>query len=349
MHTVQLSFARRAFACGRPPMRKGVMLLFAAIFLALGVAMPRASAQTCPFDDGNSTLTNDGLVLTRYALGIRGSPLLANTDFAAADPALVESHIACPACGLRITDDRDGLNNPIFTAADATIISRKLAGLSGDALTNGLALGSGARNTPAAVNSFLLAGCGNTGGTVTNITAGTGLAVSPNATGGSITTTGTIQIATGGVGNAQLASNAVTISKIAAGAVGINQIADASVSQSKLAEFNSPTAAGQFLSTTGPSPGGQLRWADPPALSCVAGADAALTVNGGSQDCATSACPAGYTVTGGGTVGGSTNTFSFYQYANGASGNGWRVCAQVGGSAAAEVNFTVRARCCKVD
>jgi len=73
-----------------------------------------------------------------------------------------------------------------MTVADATIISRKLAGFSGVALTNGLNLGSGSRNTPAAVNSFLLAGCGATGGTVTSITAGTCL------TGGAITASGTI-------------------------------------------------------------------------------------------------------------------------------------------------------------
>ena len=73
-----------------------------------------------------------------------------------------------------------------MTVVDATIISRKLAGFSGSSLTNGLALGSGTRNTPALVQSFLLAGCGATGGTVTSITAGSGL------TGGTLTTTGTI-------------------------------------------------------------------------------------------------------------------------------------------------------------
>ncbi len=73
-----------------------------------------------------------------------------------------------------------------MTVVDATIISRKLAGFSGAALTDNLALGSGTRNTPAAVQSFLLAGCGATGGTFTSITAGSGL------TGGTITASGTI-------------------------------------------------------------------------------------------------------------------------------------------------------------
>lgn len=122
-------------------------------FFAAFVAVP-ALAAACPFDDGNSTLANEGLVLTRYALGMRGAPMVANTAFAAADAPTIESNIACPDCGLNITGEST------VTAADATIISRKLAGFSGASLTNGLALGVGTRNTPAAVQSFLLAGCG---------------------------------------------------------------------------------------------------------------------------------------------------------------------------------------------
>jgi hypothetical protein len=159
----------------------------AIVFAAVVLSSANALAQTCPFDNGGSTLENDGLVLTRYALGLRGATMVANTSFAAADAATIESNIACPACGLRVTDDKDALNNPIFTVADATIISRKLAGFDGTALTNGIAsLGTGSRNTPTAVQSFLLAGCGATGGTVTSVTAGAGL------TGGTITAAGTI-------------------------------------------------------------------------------------------------------------------------------------------------------------
>ena len=140
----------------------------------------QANAQTCPFDNGGSTLEVEGLILTRYALGITGAPLVASTNINAVDAPTVEASINCPSCGLNIT------GNATMTVADATIISRKLAGFSGAALTDNLALGSGTRNTPAAVQSFLLAGCGATGGTVTSITAGSGL------TGGTITTSGTI-------------------------------------------------------------------------------------------------------------------------------------------------------------
>lgn len=121
---------------------------------ALPLLMSSARAQTCPFDDGGSSLAVEGVVLTRYALGLTGAPLVANTGINAVDAPTVEAAINCPACGLNIT------GNPTMTVADATIISRKLAGFSGAALTNGVALGSGTRSTPAAVQSFLLGGCG---------------------------------------------------------------------------------------------------------------------------------------------------------------------------------------------
>ncbi len=165
---------------------RGISRVWITAASAASLAAAPALAQVCPFDNGGSSLENDGLVLTRYALGLRGAPLLANTSFAASDAPTVESNIACPACGLRVTDDKDALANPIFTTADATIISRKIAGFSGAALTNGLNLGIGTRNTPASVQSFLLAGCGTTGGTVTSVATGSGL------TGGPISTTGTI-------------------------------------------------------------------------------------------------------------------------------------------------------------
>ncbi len=151
----------------------------AASLLAL-LFSPLAQAQVCPFDDGHSSLAVEGVILTRYALGLTGAPLVASTGINAVDAPSVEATINCPSCGLHIT------GNATLTVADATIISRKLAGFQGSALTNGLALGGGTRNTPAAVQSFLLTGCGVTGGTVTSITAGTGL------TGGITTSSGTI-------------------------------------------------------------------------------------------------------------------------------------------------------------
>ncbi len=185
MLMLNLSHAAQ-FHCGKSLIagkRAAISVPIMALLLMLsGGHIPSALAQTCPFDDGNSSLEVEGLILTRYALGITGAPLVASTNINAVDAPTVEALINCPSCGLNIT------GNPAMSVADATIISRKLAGFSGAALTNNLALGSGTRNTPAVVQSFLLAGCGATGGTVTSITAGTGL------TGGTITASGTLAV-----------------------------------------------------------------------------------------------------------------------------------------------------------
>ena len=285
---------------------------FCVVVAAAAAVTGTANAQTCPFDDGNSTLTREGLILTRYALGMRGAALLAGTDLAGQDPNSVDITVNCPACGLDIN------GNGIFDTTDATIISRKLAGLTGPALTDSLSLGNGTRNTFAAINSFLLAGCGNSNGTVTNIATGTGL------TGGPITTTGTISIADGGV------------------------------SQGKLnVPFGSPTN-GDYLSTTGP--GGSLAWVPlpTPSLSCTNITTASVVATGGTQPCAVAACPAGYTVTGGGLnsvgwAGGLTSISASGVYQNAVSGNGWSVCYANFAAASTSVTFTVLARCCRVN
>jgi Chaperone of endosialidase len=112
------------------------------------------AAGTRPFDNGGSDALNDGVVLTRYALGITGSPLVASTRYASLDPLQVKNNIECVGCALDMNGDGQ------IDTVDTTIIARHLAGFSGAALTNGLALGSGSRNTEAAVTSFLANGCG---------------------------------------------------------------------------------------------------------------------------------------------------------------------------------------------
>ena len=159
---------------------KARQMFVCAAVSSVALSAVSVAAQTCPFDDGNSTITREGLILTRFALGMTGPALVASTDIVAADAPLVEATILCPSCGLDIN------GNGAFDTVDATIISRKIAGFTGASLTNGLALGAGSRNTPTAVQSFLLAGCGATGGTVTSVIAGLGL------TGGTITASGTI-------------------------------------------------------------------------------------------------------------------------------------------------------------
>ena len=115
-----------------------------------------SSAQTCPFDNGGSDAVNDGLVLTRYALGITGAPLVASTRYASLDPLQVKNNIECVGCALDMNGDGQ------IDTVDTTIIARHLAGFKDASLTSGLALGvapTASRPTTAAVVSFLASGC----------------------------------------------------------------------------------------------------------------------------------------------------------------------------------------------
>ncbi len=116
-------------------------------------ALPDAQASTCPFATGGSDAINDGIVLTRYALGITGAPLVASTRYASLDPIQVKANIECVGCALDMNGDG------AIDTVDTTIIARHLAGFKGASLTGGLALGAGTRNTSAAVASFLANGC----------------------------------------------------------------------------------------------------------------------------------------------------------------------------------------------
>jgi hypothetical protein len=122
----------------------------AVLALLSAVFTPSLHAQTCPFDTGGSDAVNDGVVLTRYALGITGAPLTASTRYASLDPLQVKANIECVGCALDV--NQDGVVDTI----DTTVIARHLAGFSGAAVTNGLGL------TPAvaaSVTSFLANGC----------------------------------------------------------------------------------------------------------------------------------------------------------------------------------------------
>jgi hypothetical protein len=116
---------------------------------AFTLTLTQANAATCPFDNGGSDAVNDGVVLTRYALGITGAQLTASTRYASLDPLQVQANIECVGCALDINGD-----NQVDTV-DTTIIARHLAGFQGASLTAGLALGAGTRNTTSTVVSFL--------------------------------------------------------------------------------------------------------------------------------------------------------------------------------------------------
>jgi predicted regulator of Ras-like GTPase activity (Roadblock/LC7/MglB family) len=86
----------------------------------------------------------------------------------------------------------------------------------------------------------------DSGGTVTSISAGTGLS------GGTITGNGTIAIATGGVGTAQIAAGAVGTAQLSAGAVSGTQLAIDAVGSAALANNAVDTSAVQNLAITQP-------------------------------------------------------------------------------------------------
>jgi hypothetical protein len=121
-----------------------------ALMACIGVA---SAAGTCPFDTSDSDAVNDGLILTRFALGITGAPLIANTKYATIagfTGAAAQNNIECVACGLDVD------NNGQINTVDSTVIARHLAGFKGASLTNGLGLSASTANF---VNSFIVNGC----------------------------------------------------------------------------------------------------------------------------------------------------------------------------------------------
>ncbi|QOI97907.1 MAG: tail fiber domain-containing protein [Flammeovirgaceae bacterium] len=112
--------------------------------------------------------------------------------------------------------------NADINAAAGIAVTKLAAGTNGQVLTT--TGGVPTWTTPAA------------GGTVTNVATGTGL------TGGPITTTGTISIATGGVTSTLLADNSVTSAKIVDATIATTDLADGLITTAKLGD-NSVTSA----------------------------------------------------------------------------------------------------------
>jgi hypothetical protein len=123
-----------------------------AINATLASAAPVAR---CPFDNEFTSLSRDGLLYIRHALGLTGAPLVSGTSFSSVQSNAATASLSCATCWPQL--DVNGNNG--FDVSDALIISRFLAGMRGMALTDGVALGGGARNTNALVTSFIENGC----------------------------------------------------------------------------------------------------------------------------------------------------------------------------------------------
>lgn len=150
-----------------------VKIAFAISAVCALFLLPMTSVHAgCSLDidaDGEINATTDGLLVTRYMLGIRGTALTAGALGAAAAriaPADVAAYIAAPcvqaaaqaACSL----DIDG-NGATSAATDGLLLMRYLVGLRGASLTAG-ALGAGAtRTAPADIATYIATPCAQLG------------------------------------------------------------------------------------------------------------------------------------------------------------------------------------------
>lgn len=128
-----------------------VPLASAAAFALLSATTAHAA---CPFNvsgDAVSDSLRDGLLLVRYAQGLRGSALVAGTT--AASPA-VENLIVANTAGLDVN------GNGVFDIGDAAIIARSVFGFSYQSwMPDGQAGAYATRTSPALVKTFVDAGC----------------------------------------------------------------------------------------------------------------------------------------------------------------------------------------------
>ncbi len=123
---------------------------------ALQPAISSAQVTSCPFNVSGASapkLSVDGLLLTRYAQGLRGAALIANV---APSATLTGAEAAIANNLARLDVDGDG----DFTTADALIISRYLAGLSRETWTTNVTLPALAqRRAGTSVEAFMTLGC----------------------------------------------------------------------------------------------------------------------------------------------------------------------------------------------
>lgn len=129
-----------------------IAVCLSAVLIGVSVAAPIAR---CPFDNELVSAQREGMIYARYALNIRGVQLVTATGFQPEHAAAAQAAMECPSCWPQL--DING--NGAFDTTDALLIARYIAGFRGAALTSGVALGSGSRNTPALVESFISGGC----------------------------------------------------------------------------------------------------------------------------------------------------------------------------------------------
>ncbi|TAG02375.1 MAG: hypothetical protein EAZ43_09580 [Betaproteobacteria bacterium] len=120
---------------------------------ALSVLTTTAATAACPFVGGSWSLTNEGVVVSRYASTITGTPLVANTRLSSLDRVAVKTGLD----NVRNLLDMNG--DAAITGVDSAIITRYLAGYRGAALTANVSLGNATRDTAQKVLDFIDTGC----------------------------------------------------------------------------------------------------------------------------------------------------------------------------------------------
>lgn len=133
------------------PMKLRSWLAGAASIASIAAASTTQAA--CPFVNSGWDAVNDGIVLTRYALNITNTPLVANTRLSGSDPATVKASLD----DVRPALDMNG--DGAVTTLDSLIVARYLAGYRGTSLAGDLALGAGSRNSNDAIALFIAQGC----------------------------------------------------------------------------------------------------------------------------------------------------------------------------------------------
>lgn len=128
------------------------------LVIACSFTVAATSQAACPFNvvDGNAGTTDalrDGVLLVRYAQGLRGPALVAGMG-ASVVSATVEANIAANTAGLDVN------GNGIFDLSDAAIIARNVFGFAHQSwMPDGVAGAYASRTTPTLVKAFVDGGC----------------------------------------------------------------------------------------------------------------------------------------------------------------------------------------------
>jgi len=135
---------------------RGLASAASALCLSVSAGIASAQVSNCPFTVSGAApakLSVDGLLLVRYAVGLRGSPMI-NKVSSTASLSGAEANITANLARLDL--DGDGQ----FGASDALIIMRYLAGNARDKWTAGISFaGNATRTTPVAIEAFMNSGC----------------------------------------------------------------------------------------------------------------------------------------------------------------------------------------------